>query len=101
MSKLHASRPIRVSIQVKTTGPRMNNRQLNITLNEFTFKAPKVKFAESYKDTEMYNPQTCLSSGNNLPFYLAYTILPKVLGHPLILKGLTTLEISMSSHLNV
>ncbi len=70
--------------QVKTTGPRMNNRQLNITLNEFTFKAPKVKFAESYKDTEMYNPQTCLSSGNNLPFYLAY--IAKSIGSPPYIK---------------
>ncbi len=30
-----------------------------------------------------------------------YTILPKVLGHPLLMKGLTTLVISMSINLNV
>ncbi len=30
-----------------------------------------------------------------------YTILPKVLGHPLLMKGLTTLVISMSTNLNV
>ncbi len=30
-----------------------------------------------------------------------YTILPKVLGHPLFIKGLTTLVISMSTNLNV
>ncbi len=30
-----------------------------------------------------------------------YTILPKVLGHPLAMKGLTTLVISMSTDLNV
>ncbi len=30
-----------------------------------------------------------------------YTILPKVLGHPLQMKGLTTLVISMSTNLNV
>ncbi len=29
------------------------------------------------------------------------TILPKVLGHPLLMKGLTTLVISMSTNLNV
>ncbi len=31
----------------------------------------------------------------------SYTILPKVLGHPLLMKGLTTLVISMSTNLNV
>ncbi len=30
-----------------------------------------------------------------------YTILPKVLGYPLLMKGLTTLVISMSTNLNV
>ncbi len=30
-----------------------------------------------------------------------YTILPKVLGHPLLMKGLTTLVISMSTNFNV
>ncbi len=30
-----------------------------------------------------------------------YTIVPKVLGHPLLMKGLTTLVISMSTNLNV
>ncbi len=30
-----------------------------------------------------------------------YTILPKVLGHPLLMKGLTTLVISMRTNLNV
>ncbi len=30
-----------------------------------------------------------------------YTILPKVLGHPLLMKGLTTLLISTSKNLNV
>ncbi len=30
-----------------------------------------------------------------------YTILPKVLGHPLLMKDLTTLVISMSTNLNV
>ncbi len=33
--------------------------------------------------------------------HLTYTILPKVLGHPLLMKGLTTLVISMSTNLNV
>ncbi len=33
--------------------------------------------------------------------YTVYTILPKVLGHPLLMKGLTTLVISMSTNLNV
>ncbi len=33
--------------------------------------------------------------------YITYTILPKVLGHPLLMKGLTTLVISMSTDLNV
>ncbi len=32
---------------------------------------------------------------------LIYTILPKVLGHPLLMKGLTTLVISMSTNINV
>ncbi len=32
---------------------------------------------------------------------LTYTILPKVLGHPLLMKGLTTSVISMSTNLNV
>ncbi len=32
---------------------------------------------------------------------LQYTILPKVLGHPFLTKGLTTLVISMSTNLNV
>ncbi len=32
---------------------------------------------------------------------VSYTILPKVLGHPLLMKGLTTLVISMSTNLNV
>ncbi len=32
---------------------------------------------------------------------LTYTILPKVLGHPLLMKGLSTLVISMSTNLNV
>ncbi len=30
-----------------------------------------------------------------------HTILPKVLGHPLLMKGLTTLVISISTNLNV
>ncbi len=30
-----------------------------------------------------------------------YTIFPKVLGRPLLMKGLTTLVISMSTNLNV
>ncbi len=30
-----------------------------------------------------------------------YTILPKVLGHPVLMKGLTTLVISMSTNINV
>ncbi len=30
-----------------------------------------------------------------------YTILPKVLDHPLLMKGLTTLVISISTNLNV
>ncbi len=30
-----------------------------------------------------------------------YTILPQVLGHPLLMKGLTTLVISMSTNLDV
>ncbi len=30
-----------------------------------------------------------------------YTILPKLLGHPLLMKGLATLVISMSTNLNV
>ncbi len=30
-----------------------------------------------------------------------YTLLPKVLGHPLLIKDLTTLVISMSTNLNV
>ncbi len=32
---------------------------------------------------------------------LIYTILPKVLGHSLLMKGLSTLVISMSTNLNV
>ncbi len=36
-----------------------------------------------------------------LCLYHTYTILPKVLGHPLLMKGLTTLVISMSTNLNV
>ncbi len=38
-------------------------------------------------------PNVCVS--------ILYTTLPKVLGHPLLMKGLTTLVISMSSNLNV
>ncbi len=34
-------------------------------------------------------------------FASTYTILQKVLGHPLLMKGLTTLVISMSTNLNV
>ncbi len=34
-------------------------------------------------------------------YVMIYTILPKVLGHPLLMKGLTTLVISMSTNLNV
>jgi len=33
--------------------------------------------------------------------YIYNTILPKVLDHPLLMKGLTTLVISMSTNLNV
>ncbi len=32
---------------------------------------------------------------------VSYTILPKVLGHPLLMKGLIILVISMSTNLNV
>ncbi len=32
---------------------------------------------------------------------IKYTILPNVLGHPLLMKGLTTLVFSMSTNLNV
>ncbi len=34
-------------------------------------------------------------------FRVIYTILPKVLGHPVLMKSLTTLVISMSTNLNV
>ncbi len=34
-------------------------------------------------------------------FWCIYTILPKVLGHPLLMKGMTTLVISRSTNLNV
>ncbi len=34
-------------------------------------------------------------------FMYIYTILPKVLGHPLLMKGLTSLVISISTNLNV
>ncbi len=34
-------------------------------------------------------------------FMQMYTILPKVLGHPLLMNGLTTLVISMTTNLNV
>ncbi len=37
----------------------------------------------------------------NLNIFWRYTILPKVLGHPLLMKGLSTLVISMSTNLNV
>ncbi len=32
---------------------------------------------------------------------ILYTILPKVLGHPLLMKGLPSLVISMSTNLNI
>ncbi len=44
------------------------------------------------------NLSICLSI--HLHIYLS-TLLPKVLGHPLLMKGLTTLVISMSTNLNV
>ncbi len=36
-----------------------------------------------------------------LIFAETYTILPKLLGHPLLMKGLTTLVISISTNINV
>ncbi len=34
-------------------------------------------------------------------YIYTHTVLPKVLGHPLLMKGLTALVISMSTSLNV
>ncbi len=34
-------------------------------------------------------------------YYSINTILQKILGHPLLMKGLTTLVISMSTNLNI
>ncbi len=46
--------------------------------------------------------QMCIPKRQKIILLLhTYTILPKVLGHPLLIKGLTTLVISMSTNLNV
>ncbi len=48
----------------------------------------------SYKKYILYNIQSFV-------IILLYTILPKLLGHTLLMRGLTTLVISRSTNLNI
>ncbi len=58
-----------------------------INIEKIAFKVVQIKFLSMHITYQNY--------------ILIYTILPKVLGHPLLMKGLSTLVICMSTNLNV